>query len=88
MLREFITKQKKVLACEILESGKLTKLESGYYKYNNKIGAVNVEYEFSVDTKQVPVVGDMIMYLSKDDVYLCKRKVFDDKYSPVGMVIR
>jgi hypothetical protein len=89
MLRNYTSKQVNVLACLIEETGTVTKIEDGEYKYEHKgRGAITTVLIFAVSNKQNPQAGDYIIQLSKEDIYLCPADVFKEKYVVTGMVIK
>ena len=94
MLREYTTRPVKVLACIILEKGKLSKLvddkgkETGKWRYIEKAGGLTCQLDFSVPAGVEPVVGDAIIQQSKEDIYHCPKAVFEHKYAVQGMMIR
>ena len=91
MLKEFVNRPQKRLACVIEEKGELEKLEKGVWKYTHKgKGATTTLLKFSTlkNKKDAePQVGDYIVFLSKTDVYLCDKKTWEDAWSPSGMRI-
>ena len=88
MLKEYKTRPCTVYACEIKEDGEVKAgKEKGKYIYSHKgRGAVRTILEFTSTTK--PKVGDFIIRLTEDDIYLCMQDVFKAKYSIVGGVIK
>lgn len=89
MLREYQSKPVSVLACMIEDTGIVTKKKAGEYEYTHKgRGASTTLLVFSASEKQVPEVGDFIIKLSDEDIYLCKAGVFCEKYNVRGMYIR
>jgi len=90
MLKDYTTKPMTVLACEITEAGKIEKIKTGVYKYTERgRGAASTLLEFTKGAKQKePKVGDFIIRLKKDDIYLCDRETFLKKYACEGMKIK
>ena len=89
MLREYTSKPCKVLACMIEDTGTVTKVKDGEYKYKHKgRGASSTLLTFATSPKQVPKPGDYIIQWSKQDVYCCDADTFKKKYSVEGMVIK
>ena len=88
MLREYVSKPSTVLACIITDKGTLTKKKAGEYEYKEKgKGASTTLLLFATSPKQEPEVGDAIIFLDKEDIYLCKAGVFHGKYNHKGMEI-
>lgn len=85
MLKTFTTRVVDILACEISADGEMKVLDEGRWNYQAKgAGALRTNLDFSVSADQEPEVGDYIIQESKSDCYLCKKAVFDRKYSPKG----
>jgi len=86
MIKEYTTKPCTILACCIEKEGTVTKKDDKFvYECKGK-GAVRTKLTFTATTK--PKVGDYIIQLDKEDIYLCKREVFLKKYKVKGMVIK
>ena len=88
MLREYSSIPQKRLACQIEESGKVEKVSDGIAKYENKVGAVTELLEFKYTEGQKPEVGDYIVFISKEDVYLVKKDLFESSYRSTGFKLR
>lgn len=89
MLREFNNKPQTRLACRIEDGGTLEKVKKGIWKYTNQLkGCTKVELEFQVGaTQEDPVVGDYIVYLDANDIYLCDKEKWEASWNPKGMVL-
>jgi hypothetical protein len=73
----------------IEDTGTVTKVKDGEYKYKHKgRGASSTLLTFATSPKQVPKPGDYIIQWSKQDVYCCDADTFKKKYSVEGMVIK
>jgi hypothetical protein len=90
MLKEYTNIPASRLACVIEESGVLTKLTKGEWKYTNRgRGAVSTELVFMTRTKQKdPVPGDYIVQISKTDVYHCDKKTWEGNWIPKGFYVK
>ena len=89
MLREYTSIPQKRLACQIEETGTLEKLSDGVAKYENKVGAITELLEFTYSANQgKPEPGDYIVQLSKEDVYLVKKDVFEASYRSTGFKLK
>lgn len=85
MLRQYNSIPKTVLACMIEDTGTVTKIKAGEYKYEHKgKGASMTLLVFQTSPKQEPKTGDFIMYENRDDIYLCPADVFHGKYRIQG----
>jgi len=89
MLKEFKNKPQTRLACVIDEKGELVEVKKGIWKYTHQArGCTKTLLEFTVGAKQkAPEAGDYIVFLSKDDIYLCGKEEFEKAWNPVGMRI-
>jgi len=87
MLKEYSSKPCTVLACEILEEGKVEGSKAKGYTYTCKgVHGITTLMKFEATVK--PEVGDFIIELSKNDVYHCPKDVFEKKYSTTRMLIQ
>lgn len=87
MLREYQSIPQKRLACQIEEGAKVEKLRAGVARYTNKVGAIQEIMEFQYGDRK-PEVGDYIVQVSKDDVYLVKKELFERTYRSTGFKLR
>lgn len=86
MLKEYETRSVSILACEILEGGKLSQVKGSKdrYKYEHKgKGGILTILEFDGNGHE-PEAGDFIIQRTKDDVYLCPMEAFHEKYRQKG----
>lgn len=88
MLREYMSIPQKRLACQIEETGELTKVREGVGLYQNKVGAITEIMEFTYSDGQKPEVGDYIVKEGKTDVYLIKQELFERTYRSTGFKLK
>lgn len=88
MLREYTSIPQKRLACQIEETGVLTKVDDGIAKYTNKVGAITELMEFSYKEGEKPEVGDYIVQEEKSSYYLSKKERFEADYRGTGFKLR
>ena len=88
MLREYTSIPQSRLACQIEETGKVEKVREGVAKYENKVGSVTELMEFTYSDGQKPEAGDYIVHLSKTDIYLVKKDVFEKSYRSTGFKLK
>jgi hypothetical protein len=88
MLQPYESVPTSILACPILEKGKLTKVKDSIWNYHCKgKGGITTSMDFDAG-KKTPEAGDYIIQQSKADIYHCPKEVFEKKYKPTGFTLR
>ena len=89
MMRVYKTKPQTRTACEIEKTGTLKELKKGVWQYEDRgRGASMTRLEFTVSVKEKPKIGDYIVRLDKNDIYLCSQAVFEKTYAREGFNIK
>lgn len=86
MYKEYKSIPQTRMACQMQEGGTITKVKAGIYSYKRKgSGGMMELVEFGVNVKQPePKLGDYIVKLKADDIYLVEKEQFEKTYNPVG----